>query len=112
MPGQFGPISRVVRMILEERHRLQHVDDRNAFGDADDERDAGVGRFHDRVGGKRRRHEDHRRVRAGLLHRIGDRVEHRPAFVRRAALAGRHAADDVGVIRLRRPSRGRCLRGR
>ncbi len=29
--------------------------------------DAGVGRFHDRVGRERRRHEDHRRVGAGLL---------------------------------------------
>ncbi len=25
-------------------------------------------------------------------------VEHRPAFVRRAALAGRHAADDGGAV--------------
>ena len=55
------------RALLEERHRAHHVERRNALGDADDERDAGVGRFHHRVGGERRRHEDDRRVRAGLL---------------------------------------------
>ena len=88
-----------VRMVLQERHRLEHVHDRNALGDADDERDARVGGFHDGVGGKRRRHEDHRGVGAGFLHGVGDGVEHRPAFVRRAALAGRDAADDVGVVR-------------
>ena len=37
-----------------------HVERRDAFGDADDERHARVGRFHDRVGRERRRHEDHR----------------------------------------------------
>ena len=38
------------------------------------------------------------RVRAGLAHALGDGVEHRPALVRRAALAGRHAADDRGAV--------------
>ena len=40
----------------------------NAFGDADGQRDPRVGRLHDRVGRKRRRHEDDRRIRAGLAH--------------------------------------------
>ena len=35
----------------------------------------------DRVGGARRRHEDDRRVGAGLLDRLGDGVEHRDALV-------------------------------
>ena len=42
--------------------------DRDAFGDADRQRQPGVGRFHDRVGAAGRRHEDHRRVGAGLSH--------------------------------------------
>ena len=37
----------------------------------------------------------------GLSHSLGHRVEHRPAFMRRAALARRHAADDVGAVVLR-----------
>ena len=86
------------RALLEERHRAHHVERRDAFGDADDERQAGVGGFHDGVGGKRRRHEDDRRVRAGLLHRVVHGVEDRPALVRRAALARRDAADDGGAV--------------
>ena len=34
-----------------------------------------------------------------FAHRVGDGVEHRPALVRRPALAGRDAADDVGAVR-------------
>ena len=60
---------------------------------------AGVGRFHDRVGCKRRRHEDHGGVRACLSHGIGDGVEHRPALVGRSAFAGRDPADDLGAVR-------------
>ena len=41
--------------------------------------DAGVGGFEDGVGRERRRHEDHRRVGAGLLDGFGDGVEHRQA---------------------------------
>ena len=33
-----------------------HVEDRDAFGDADHQLDTGVDRFEDRVAGKRRRH--------------------------------------------------------
>src|SRR6266542_1222236 len=78
-----------------------HVECRDALGDAHHQRDAGVCRFHDRVGGKRRRHENHGRIRTGLAHRIGDRVEHRPAFVCRATLARCHAADDLRPVRRR-----------
>ena len=52
--------------ILEELHRPRHVEHRNALGDGDDDGDAGVGRFHDGVGGGRRRHEDHGGVGTGL----------------------------------------------
>ena len=60
-----------------------HVEDRDAFGDADDERDAGVGRLEDRVGGERRRHEDHRGVGAGRR-RPPRRRCRRPARPRRS----------------------------
>ncbi len=61
---------------------------RHAFGDGDDDFDAGVDRFQNGVGRERRRHEDHRGVGAGLLDRFGDGVEHRQAFDRLAALPG------------------------
>ena len=97
MPGQLGPISRVF-LPLQEFPRLHHVERRNAFGDADHQRDARIGGFHDGVGGERRRHENHGGVRAGLLHGLRHGIEHRQVEVLGAALAGRHAADDVGAV--------------
>ena len=111
MPGQFGPISRDF-FGLQIFPRLHHVERRNAFGDADDQRNPRVGGFHDGVGRERRRHEDHGGIRAGLVDRFRHGVEDRPAFVRGAALARRHAADNLGAVRLRRPWRGTCLRVR
>ena len=57
-----------------------------------------VFRFKNRVGGKRRRHKNHRRIRACLFHRVGHRIKHRPAFVGGAAFARRHAAHNLGAI--------------
>ena len=56
--------------------RAHHVNHRNAFGDADDERELGVGGFEDGVGGIRRRNKNHRRVRAGSFHRVGHGIKH------------------------------------
>ena len=68
------------------------------FGDAHDQRNPRVLGLENRVGGKRRRHKDHGRVGAGLCHGIGHGVEHRPALVRRSALARRHAADHLRAV--------------
>ena len=84
MPGQFGPISRVVGQrrgsvitFTMSRTGMPSVMQTTSG-------DPRVGRFHDRVGGERRRHEDHARVGAGLRDRVGDGVEHGEALVRRA----------------------------
>ena len=63
-----------------------------------DRADAGVDGLVDRVGGEPRRDEDQRRVRAGLLDRLGDGVEDRDALDVLAALAGRDAGDDVRPV--------------
>ena len=68
------------RLALEKALHAHHVEHRNALGDADDQRHAGVGGFHDRVGGERRRHVDDRGVGAGRRHRLRDRVEDRNAL--------------------------------
>ncbi len=47
-----------------------------------------------------RRHEDHRRVRAGLADRLREGVEDGDALDVLPALARRHAADDVGAVAL------------
>ena len=75
-----------------------HVEHRNALGDADDERHAGIDGLEDGIRCERRRHIDHRGVCAGFGHRVGDRVEHRQAEVRLPALARRDTADDVGAV--------------
>ena len=97
MPGQLGPIS-LAPLALQRGFHLQHVQHRNAFGDADDDLDAGVRRFQDRVGGERGRHVDHRGVRAGLPHRVAHGVEHRQAQMRLPALARRDAADHLRAV--------------
>ena len=96
-PGQLGPISRDFE-VLELGPDLDHVERGNALGDGDDQRNARVLGFENRVGGKRRRHKNHRRVGAGLGHGVGHGVEDGPAFVRRPALARSHAADNLGAV--------------
>ena len=59
---------------------------------------SGRDRLADRVRGAGRRDVDHGGVGAGLLARFGDGVEHRQAQMRRAALARRSAADDLGAV--------------
>lgn len=77
---------------------FDHIQRRNAFGDADDQGDARVGGFHNRVGGERRRNVNDGHIRAGFFDGVGDRIEDRKAFVRRAAFAGRDAADNVRAV--------------
>ena len=77
---------------------LDHIHDRNALGNAYDERQACIGGLHYRVGCEWRRHIDHRGVRARLFYRIGNRIENRNAFVRGAALSGRNTADHIRAV--------------
>src|SRR5665213_1360145 len=77
---------------------LHHVENGNAFGDADDQRYFGVDRFQDGVGGERRRHIDGGRVRAHRLFRFAHRVENGKAQMGGAAFARRGAAHHLGAI--------------
>src|SRR5271169_2407561 len=95
-PGQFGPISRV--LVPVKLRLTDHVEDRNALGDTDNERDLGIDRFEDRVGGKGRRHIDHARVAPGLGARLVDRVEHWQIEVTRSAFARGDASDHLGAV--------------
>ena len=60
--------------------------------------DPGVDRLVDRVRREARRDEDHRRVRARLVDGVGDGVEDRDALDVLAALARRHAGDDLRAV--------------
>ena len=97
-PGQLGPTRRVAGFDCRNSMHLHHVGSRDAFGDADDQRQAGVGGFHDGVGGKGRRNEDHGGVRAGFLDGLRNRIEHRAVEMLCAAFARRDAADHVGAV--------------
>src|SRR6201994_1940149 len=83
---------------LQRALHPHHVEHRDALGDADDQRDLGIDRLTDRVGGARRRHVDHGCIRAGLLPCFLDGVEHRQAEMGRAAFARRGAADHLGAV--------------
>ena len=85
--------------ILDERVEPQHLVCRDALGDADDGRDPGADRLVHRIGGERGGDEDHRRVRGGLAHGGGDRVEHGDALDVLPALARSDARDDVRSVR-------------
>ncbi len=83
---------------VERGGDADHVDDGNAFGDADDERHFGVGGFENGVGGEWRRNENDGGVGAGGFYGFADGVEDGAFEMLRAAFAGRDAADDVGAV--------------
>src|SRR5690606_27172940 len=85
-------------VVAEHLFDAHHVEHRHALGDAHDELDAGVCRLQNRVRGERRGHIDHARRRAGLAHRLADRVEDRKPEMLAAAAARRHAADDLRAV--------------
>src|SRR5262249_450594 len=65
--GAVRPDQHAARVLAAQgRLDLDHIVHRDALGDADDDLDAGVSRFEDRVGRERRRYIDHGGVGAGL----------------------------------------------
>ena len=108
MPGQFGPMIRVLLPVVDGvRPGHGGVVHRHPLGDHHGQPDPGVDRLDDRVLGERRRHEQHRHVGAGLVHRLGHRAEHRQLGAVEidggAGLAGVHPADDVRAGRQHPP---------
>ena len=67
--------------VLDESAGANHVIEGDAFGDADDQPDAGGGRLHDGVSREWRGHEDPAHLSAGLPSGIGDGIEDRDAKV-------------------------------
>src|SRR5262245_50841827 len=96
--------------VAERALDLDHVEDRHAFGDADDEGDGGVDRFEDGIGGKGRRHIDHACIGAGRLGGVLDRVEDGEAEMGGAARARRHPADHARAVSDRLFGMERALR--
>ena len=84
--------------VFEETRGAGHIENRDTLRDGDNDRDAGVRGLHDGVRGRRRRHENHGGIRAGLAHGVGNRVEERKALLGRAPLARHDAADHLRAI--------------
>jgi hypothetical protein len=76
----------------------EHLVRGEPFGNADHRSDARVDGLVDRVGREAGGNEDHRRVRAGLGHRLGDGVEDGDAVDVPAALPGRHPGDNLRAV--------------
>src|SRR3954462_9101106 len=62
-------------LALQKIACANHVEGWNALRNADDEFDARVGCFHDRISRVRRRNEDHGRISAGVAPRFLDSIE-------------------------------------
>src|SRR5690554_936995 len=77
---------------------VEHIECRNAFSNAHDQLDAGIGRFKDRVFAERGRYVDNTGLGAGLLDRLLDCVEHRQPQMRLSAFARRHATHHLSAV--------------
>src|SRR5262245_21776679 len=97
---------------MERAFHLNHVVDRNAFGNADDQLHTGIGCFQDRIGAKGRRYEDERSVALGLLHRIPHRIEDRNTLDFLPRLTRRHASHNLRPISYALSSMERTLLAR
>jgi hypothetical protein len=67
---------------------LDHVIDRNAFGNGNGEFNPSIHSFKNCVSGERRRDEDRAGGRAGLFHGVGDGVKDRDFLGRRVRRTG------------------------
>ncbi len=83
---------------LQGRLDVQHVQHRDAFGDTDDQFNAGICRLKYRIRCKSRRHVDHRGIGPGLVDGFAHGIEYRQAQVNLATLARRHATDHFRAI--------------
>src|SRR3546814_9841117 len=79
---------------------LDHVEHRNALGDANDQLHLGVDRLEDRIGGERRRHINATRGGAGRRLGFRDGVEIRQADMRRSARSEEHTSELQSLMRI------------
>ena len=78
---------------------LDHVVDRNALGDANDQVQPAVNRFKDGVGGEWRGNENRGRGRAGLFRGLSHGVKDRHSVLKKlSALAWCDAGDDLSAV--------------
>ena len=86
------------RIAAQEALHAHHVLAGNTVCHANCGADTGICSFHNRVGGKRGWHEDQRGFCPHLFHSFTHGVEQRAVKHAFAALAGGHAAHDIGAV--------------
>src|SRR3954465_9136239 len=96
-PGAIGP-DQPRAAVLQELPGFDHIECGDAFRDADDQIDFGVRGFHDGIGGKWGRHENHRGIGPGFVDGFLHRIEDRPVLMRGAAFTRRDAAYNFSAV--------------
>src|SRR5207247_11475520 len=83
---------------VHNRGHANHVDDGDALGDANNERDLRIGGFENRVSREGRWNENHGSIRARGFRGIVDSVEHRALEMLRAAFSWGDTTDHVRAV--------------
>lgn len=86
------------RACVEVPLHTHHVEYGNSLGNADNQRHAGIGGFHDRIGGKRWRDVDDRCIGTGGSHGLCHRVKDGDPLEVGAALPGRNARHHLSTV--------------
>ena len=84
--------------VLQKLPGTHHIQRGDALGDADNQFDFSIGRFHNRVSRIRWRHKNDCGICARLVRRFLNGIEDRPALVCCPALAGSHTAHNLRAI--------------
>ncbi len=108
LAGARGDDSRTVRadqldvVLLQHPFHADHVEDRNAFGDRDDQVHPAISSLEDGVGGEGGGDEDTGHVAAGLADGFGHGIKNRHWLAVKAdgftAATGGDAGDDLGAV--------------
>ncbi len=77
---------------------FDHVQDRNSLSNTNNQWDLSIHRFHDGIGGKGRRHQDHAGAGPFLLRGLFHRIKDGHTVLIHASFARSHSGYDLGTI--------------
>ena len=97
--GTVGSDESRLRDALHHRLHLDHVESRDALGDADDEVNLSFNSLRDGLGSERWRHVDHTSLSASFLDSLGNGAEDGQTKMLGARLLGVNTADDLCPVR-------------
>jgi hypothetical protein len=83
---------------VHEVSHFDHVQDRNSLGNTDHQLDLSIHRFHDGIGGKGRRHQDHAGAGTFLFHGLMDGIEDGHTVLAHTPLTRSDSGDNLGAV--------------